>query len=487
MTDLQFAVTATAWTPHNYQTDAIKFLLEHAGAGLFLDPGLGKTSVVLGAIKILKRKGLLDRVLIIAPLRVCYSVWPGEIEKWLDFNELTIEILHGPNKDKALRRKADIYIINPEGLEWLVSEGRAKDLGADTLVIDESSGFKHTKTRRFKNLKPLLKAFRRRWILTGTPVPNGLLDLFGQMYIVDQGNALGSYITHYKATYFTPTGFGNFTWVLKPGAEDQIYEKIRPLTLRLDAKDLLELPERVSISVPIKLSPAVRKVYDELEAVLFSELENGELVLAMSAAAASNKCRQVANGGVYYLENTSGNDDTPEMKRTWKKLHDEKTNAVVDLIQELNGKPVLVAYDFGHDLERLLQALGPDTPRLGGGVSPQKSKAIERAWNAGEIPVLLAHPKAMGHGLNLQGAGNHIIWHSPTWDLELHDQFIKRVERQGNKASHVFVYYVIASDTVDEVVMKAIARKGKVQTRLLDALKDYRSNKIVKSPKKTLA
>ena len=286
------------WKPHAYQKGAIKFLLERACAALFLDPGLGKTSITLGAVKILLAEKLIRRVLVVAPLRVCYSVWPKEVKKWEDFQNIRVAVLHGKDKERNLRSEAEVYVINPEGLAWLMTDGRFKLLGADVLVIDESSKFKHTNTARFKTLRPVLSKFSRRYILTGTPCPNGLLDLFGQVYILDLGKSFGPFITHYRTEFFEPTGFGGFTWVPKHGTEERIQKLLKPLALRLSAKDYLELPELIPVKVEIELPPDARKIYDQLETELIT-LVDGQVVTALSVAAANTKCRQVANGGLY--------------------------------------------------------------------------------------------------------------------------------------------------------------------------------------------
>jgi len=260
------------WTPHEYQKKAVKFLLQNAVGGLFLDMGLGKTASTLAAISVLIEREIIKRVLIIAPLRVCWTVWPVEVMKWLDFQHLRVEVLHGPGKDKAIQRDADIYVINPDGLAWLSLEGRGERLGADVLIVDESSLFKHSGTQRFKLLKYFLAKFRRRYILTGTPAPNGLLDLFGQIYILDGGAALGRYITHYRQNYFMQVGYGGYTWVPKQGSEEAIYERLRPLILRMAAEDYLELPERVDNAIYVDLPEKARKTYDHLEALFISIL-----------------------------------------------------------------------------------------------------------------------------------------------------------------------------------------------------------------------
>lgn len=465
------AAPSIPWNPHDYQKKAIKFLLEHAAAGLFLDPGLGKTSITLAAIKILKAKGLLERALIVAPLRVCYTVWPREVEKWTDFGNLKVVVLHGGKKEQALKEKADIYVINPEGLEWLCSNNRLKALGVDTLVIDESSKFKHTGTRRFKTLKPTLAKFRRRWILTGTPAPNGLMDLFGQVYILDLGRALNPYITKFRAEFFDPIGYGGYTWVPKPDTESRITELLKPLTLRLAAEDYLKLPELVENNIYVDLPPGARRVYDELESQMLATLDSLDVVTAMSAAAASIKCRQVANGGIFLQL-----DETPAVHSDkWKNLHNAKTEAVVDLIEELNGQPVLIAYDFEHDRDRLRKAL-PNCV-FASDYSAKKFSDVERAWNAGEISELAGHPMSLGHGLNLQAVGQHVIWHSMTWDLELYLQFIRRILRQGNRHKRVFCHHILARGTVDMAMARAMKVKTNNQNKLLNALNEYRNAK----------
>lgn len=472
------------WTPHNYQKKGVRRLLENAACGLLLDPGLGKTSITLAAIKFLRHRQLLNKVLLIAPLRVCHSVWPAEMQKWTDFTGLRFSMLHGPKKDDALHADADIYIINPEGLEWLLQVEKVRtaknrvrvsfdmrrwrSFGFDTLVIDELTQFKHTNTVRFKALKLVLGTFQRRWGLTGSPSPNGLLDLFGQCYVLDQGRSLGPYITHYRTKYFN-LGYNGFTWELREGAEEEIYERIAPLVLRMAAEDYLEMPQLIENDVYVELPDDVRETYKEIEDDLITHIKN-RVVVAANAASACMKCRQVAGGGLYF---------DPEIeqllkrkaKRKWAYLHDEKLGAIESLIEELQGSPLLVAYEFAHDLTRLQQRFGKDVPYIGGGVSASKSNEIVKQWNAGKIPLLLGQPQSMAHGLNLQGAGSHVCWHTLTWDYERYDQLIRRVWRQGNTAKRVFVHHIIARDTIDELVLEVVRRKRHDQNALFDALK----------------
>lgn len=494
---LERVVKAVAWAPHKYQKKAVKWLLEHAGAGLFLDPGLGKTSITLAALSILKEQGMSGISLVIAPLRVCHSVWPAEAAKWTDFNHLRIGVLHGKDKEKVLNDALDndaydILCINPEGLEWLFKvtkkrgrnnkvqvscdKARLKSLfrpgGITDLVVDESTKFKHSSSIRFKILKEALDRFRRRWILTGTPSPNGLLDLFGQMYIVDMGAALGAYITHYRKTFFDQIGFGGHTYIPQKDAEKRIYAALKKMVLRLAAEDYLELPELVENIIRFDLPDDARELYDAMETEMVVSIDNNETA-AVNVAASMGKCAQIANGGLYKQKDSVVSSARMKGPNSWVLVHEAKNEIIADLVEEISGQPVLIAYEFQHDLERLLKVFGKDTPHIGGGVSPKKSKQIEDAWNRGEIPILIGHPAAMGHGLNLQGAGNHVIWYGLTYDYELYDQFIRRVLRQGNKHKRVFVHHIIARDTVDEAKLYAVRRKRKGQNALLDALRVY--------------
>jgi SNF2 family DNA or RNA helicase len=419
------------------------------------------------------------------------------VEKWTDFNHLRVGVLHGKNKEKVLEDAIendsyDILCINPEGLEWLfgvtkrrgrnnkvsveVDKKRMRWLfgpGAITdLVVDESTKFKHSNSVRFKVLKESLDRFRRRWILTGTPSPNGLLDLFGQLYIVDMGASLGQYITHYRKTYFLPTGFGGYTWRPQDGAEKLIYDRLKKLVLRLDAKDYLELPELVPNIIKFDLPDKARALYDAMEEDMVAQVDD-DTVTALSAASAMTKCAQIANGGIYKQADPLVSTKRKRGADSWDRVHDCKDEIVGDLVEEISGQPVLIAYEFEHDLQRLLEVFGKDTPYIGGGVSAKRSKEIEQSWNRGEIPVLLGHPAAMGHGLNLQNAGNHVVWYGLTYDYELYDQFIRRVLRQGSKHKRVFVHHIVARDTVDELKLYALRRKAKGQTALLDALRVY--------------
>lgn len=504
---LEYAYSPVEWKPHNYQRRAVKFLLEHNGAGLFLDPGLGKTSISLMALKMLKKARTSDVTLIIAPLRVCYSVWPEEVKKWTTFKgHLNIKVLHGKDKDDILKnaQPGDILCINPEGLEWLFGvtkvRGRGgkikvildpkrikwlfKVLNITDLLVDESTKFKHSSSIRFKILKQVLHLFARRWILTGTPAPNGLLDLFSQAFLMDMGHALGQFITQYRHAFFKSVGFGGFSWVPLPGAEEAIYKLLKPLVLRLSAADYLELPELIENVIRFELPEKARRLYDQLETEFVGDLDAG-IVTALNAASAMGKCAQVANGGLYKQRDPL---IAAKRKKTdgWELVHEGKNEIVEDLVEELSGQPVLIAYEFDHDLERLFGIFGKDTPYIGGGVSAKEGKRIEDLWNRGKIPVLLVQPASAAHGLNLQGASTkeigHVVWYGLTYDYEYYDQLIRRVLRQGSKHKKVCVHHIIARDTVDEAKLASLRSKKKGQNKLLDYLRIYVRNRRVVTP-----
>jgi SNF2 family DNA or RNA helicase len=335
------------WIPHGYMKRAISFCISQACAGLLLAPGMGKTSIMLAVFKLLRAKGYVRRMLVITPLRPMERVWPAEAAKWDEFQGLKVSLLHGPDKDMKLRRAdSDIDVINPEGLAWLATQVNPRgELPWDVLCVDESTRFKNDRTQRFKLLRPYLEHFKRRYILTGSPAPNGLLDLFGQVYIMDLGNALGRYVSHYRTEYFRQTGYGGYTWVPKSDAETRIYRRLGPLALRLAAEDYLKLPPLLFNRVEVDLPPVARKAYREMESLLVTQVQE-EKVLAANAAAATMKCRQIANGGIY--------GQGPE-GRVAHELHEAKVDAVEEIIEELQGKPALVAYEFEHDRRSLTQ------------------------------------------------------------------------------------------------------------------------------------
>lgn len=463
------------YKPHRYQKKAIKFVVERGCAALFQDPGLGKTSEVYAAYDLLREECAIKRMLVICPLRAAVSTWPDEKDKWSDFSHLRVHVLHGSKKEELLNTPHDVSIINPEGLPWLFQAMKRKKWWWDMLAIDESTGFKNYHTRRHAELRPRIHRFNRRVLMTGSPAPNGLQDLFGQIFLLDQGHALGRWKTQFRNRFFNKSGWGGYTYTIKDGAEKEIYKLLKPLVLRMAAEDYLDLPPLIFNDVKVELDDKSRAIYEQMEQQMIAAIE-GELVTANNAGAVSIKCRQLANGGIYLDDEVGG-------PRRWKHVHMEKAEAVRDLVEEMQGTPALVAYEFKHDLERL-RKLFPKAPVLAGGITTAYQREVEAAWNKGKHPVVLAQPKSVKHGLNLQGTRASVIWHSNTWDLEEYEQFIRRVWRQGQK-DRVVVHRVIAKDTVDHAILAGIARKDKTQRALLAALKDYAEQKLGRRLQKT--
>jgi SNF2 family DNA or RNA helicase len=466
------------FTPYDYQRDGVRLMIKQPAAGLLCWPGAGKTAISYSAFKILRSRNLVKRALIIAPKKPCYLVWPKELAKWDEFADLKLDIIAGESKtrDELVHSNADLHIINPESLDWLMRQRFVK-WPWDMLIVDESSKFKNTQAQRFKSLKGVLGKFTRRYILTGTPAPNGLLDLFGQIYILDCGDALGKYITHYKMQYFEPSGYGGYEWRLRKWEDnegavhtsaEEIYEKIRPLVLRPDDTEYRKsLPPLNQIDVAVTLPPKAREIYNKLEDDLIAQIEDQE-VSAINSAVASMKLRQVANGEVYADQDPQEFGTKRDKFRPTVEIHDAKLSALVDLVNELEGQPAFIAYEFQHELERLKKALG-NPPHLAGGVSMKVATEVERKWNLGELPILLVQPQSVAHGLNLQGAGQAIIWYGLTWNLEDYEQLIQRIWRQG-KVGSLWMYRLIATDTVDEDQVAALKMKARNQKSLLDAL-----------------
>ena len=451
------------WTPRPYQLRAKAFLRENGSAALFLDPGLGKTSVTLAAFSELLAEGTAKKMLVVAPLRVCQLVWRQEAEEWSDFCHLRFSLLHGPKKDEALRTDADVYLINPEGIAWLAKQHYGRPFPYDTLVIDELTKFKNSRSDRHKKLMPYARHMKRVWGLTGTPAPNGLLDLFGQILLLDGGRTFGRYITHYRDTYFTP-GFTGFDYKPQPGADKRIQEKLEPIALRMKAEDYIDLPETIDQVIHVEMEPAARKLYTRMKNDMIAEMTDGSQVYAANAAGVTSKLKQMANGAVYLPE-------VPNKPRQVIHIHDAKLDALEDLVDELAGQPLLVAYEFNHDLERIQARFGKDIPFLGSGVTAKRAMEIEAAWNRNEIPVLPVHPASVGHGLNMQkGSARHLCWFSPTWDLELYLQLIGRIRRSGNQSETIMNYLLAVKGTVDELAIEAVKGKGLTQAQLLQGL-----------------
>lgn len=458
--------------PHQYQLRAFQWLTDRTllrgeeGAALFLDPGLGKTSISLLWIRLLLLLGYHQKVLIVAPLRVIYSVWPAECEKWEQFRGIRTSIIHGTptQRLKALATPAEVYLVNPEGVAWLQTNLEKKELPFQTLIVDESSKFKTWGSRRTKALRKLVPRFSRRLILTGTPSPNGLQDLFAQIFIADKGEALGSTVSKYRSRYFYRGGYGGYKYIPIENAESSIYRKIGDLCLRMSAEEFLDLPEMLEHDVWVFLPPKAQKQYKQLEKEMFLELDKdgGELTPA-NAGARYNSCRQIANGGCYDVED----------KSVVHEIHKEKVKAVEEIVGELQGKPALLAFQYKHDLNRLREVF-PKLPSIDGGTGGKEADDLIQKWNNGELPLLAVQPQSLSHGVNMQaGPGRDIIWIGLSDSLEVYLQLNARLHRQG-VTGQVRIHRILASNTVDEVVRDRIESKDKSQQALLKALDEYR-------------
>ncbi len=472
----------TTFVPHPYQIKAIATAVRTKFLALFLDPGLGKTSIILRMFVSLKRNKLTKGMLIVAPLRPCYSVWPQEVKKWTFSRHLTVRILHGNNKLDELRRPADIYVINPEGLKWLfhIALKGKRNYPFDILVVDESGKFKNPDSKRLKILKPKLRKFNRRYILNGTPAPNGAMDLWSQFLIVDKGKTFGSEIKHYRGQFFVPSGYmGHDYKIASPESLQIIYRQAAKIALVMEAKDYLDMPPLTYHDIEVVLSSKARQHYDEIEKELFTVIDSDEFEIVNSAMS-SMACRQIANGGLYH-STPEGQRPLPAKRRPWHDIHRAKDEALCNLVDELQHKPLLVAYEFRHDLLRIKQCLKKSfnltVPHIGSGVSAAEGARLEIAWNAGKLRVLAVHPASAAHGINMQQAGEDILWYSLTYSLEYYVQLIRRIYRQGMKGEHVRVHHLIAIDTVDEAMMSRLGAKAARQSSLKDALKAYREGK----------
>ncbi len=475
MNTMQPSSHKPVWKPHEYQEAGVRSMLTHACMGLLMDPGLGKTSTMLMALRLLKHSGINKKLLVIAPLRVCYSVWPREVDKWQNFSHLTWTIIHGPDKEEKLNIDADIYLINPEAVPWLFNYVKKKSgfhtdceklklFNPDILCVDESTKFKNSQSIRSKCIRRHLGYFKRRYILTGTIAPNGLMDLFGQIYLLDEGLSLGRYITHYRTKYFYPSGYGGYTWTPKDSAMEDIQKAIEPYTLRIKDTDWLDMPELMFNDIRVQLPPNAMQLYKEMEEHFFTILGEEQLV-ALNTAAAGVKCRQIANGGIY------GKEMDYRPQREIHYVHEAKLEALKDLLEQI-GAPALVIYEFDHDRQRLEAEL--KAPAIGGGTSAKKSDQYIQAFSRGELPVLIGHPASMGHGIDgLQDNCCHIILYGITWNLEHYLQTIRRVWRQGNCSAHVIVHRIIAEGTLDEVVVKTLYDKEATQEEFLQGLQTY--------------
>lgn len=439
--------------PHDYQRYATAFIINHPVSAVLLEMGLGKSVISLSAINELMLDYFdVSRTLVIAPLRVANSTWPDEIKKWDHLKHLNYSVVIGSEKERldALGKPAHIYLINRENVDWLITKSGIP-WNFDMVVIDELSSFKSYQAKRFKSLLKVRPKLKRIVGLTGTPSSNGLMDLWAEFRLLDMGERLGRYITYYRQNFFVPDKRNQqmiFSYKPKDGAEKKIYSLISDITISMKSKDFLKMPECVMNEVIVTLSDKEQKLYDSLKQDMVLSLEENEID-AINAASLSNKLLQMSNGAVY-------NDDKESLH-----IHDRKLDALEDLIEGTNGKPVLVAYWFKHDLEKIKDRF--DVRKI-------KSAKDISDWNEGKIPVALIHPASAGHGLNLQAGGSTLIWFGLTWSLELYQQTNARLYRQGQDST-VVIHHILTKGTIDEDVMKALKAKEKIQDALIDSVK----------------
>ncbi len=438
---------------HDYQKYATQFILDHPIAAVFLEMGLGKSVITLTALfELCLDQFLIRKVLVIAPLRVARDTWPSEIEKWDHLKGLTYSVVVGTEAERkaALLQVADVYIINRENVDWLITKSGIP-FDFDMVVIDELSSFKSYQAKRFKSLLKARPHVKRIVGLTGTPSSNGLMDLWAEFRVLDLGERLGRYITHYRNAFFTPdkrNGEIVFSYKPLPGAEEAIYQRISDITISMKSCDYLKLPECVINEVPITMDEKEMAIYDKFREEMVAKIK-GKEIDAVNAAVLSGKLLQMANGAVY------------DEEKNGQHIHDRKLDALEDLMEGANGKPVLIAYWYQHDAERIKARFQVREIKT--------SKDIED-WNAGKIPAAIIHPASAGHGLNLQSGGSTLIWFGLTWSLELYQQTNARLHRQGQKDT-VIIHHIIAKGTIDEQVMKALRKKEKTQDALIDAVR----------------
>lgn len=448
------------YAPHEYQKYAINYIKTHPFSAVLLDMGLGKTSITLTAIgDLLFDSFEVHRVLVIAPLRVARDTWSAELQKWDHLHSLNYSVVVGSEAERkaALLRKADIYIINRENVQWLI-EKSGMPFHFDMVVIDELSSFKNHQSKRFKALMQVRPRIKRVVGLTGTPAGNGLMDLWAEFRVLDMGKRLGRFISNYRLNYFTPdkrNGQIVYSYKPLPFAEQSIYDAISDITISMKSTDHLKMPELVSTAYPAVMSDAETRTYEDFKSEYVMKLGKDKEITAANAAVLCGKLTQMANGAIY--------DESGECHL----IHDRKLDALEDIIEAANGKPLLVAYWYQSDCDRIEKRLH----ELHIPFSRMDSSESIRRWNSGELPVALVHPASAGHGLNLQSGGSTIVWFGMTWSLELYSQTNARLWRQGQTSDIVVVMHIITAGTIDEDILKALQRKDKTQSALIAAVK----------------
>lgn len=452
------------YRPHNYQSYCIQRIVDDSAVGLFLCPGLGKTSITLSAINILRYyRWQVSKVLVVAPKKVAEATWSKEAAKWDHLKHLRVStVLGGTQKRiRALNTPADVYIINRENIPWLVDYYK-QAWPFDMVVLDESTSFKNSQSKRFKALKLVRRFVKKMVLLTGTPSSKGLIDLWAQVYLLDEGQRLGRTLTQFRERYFIAnTHGGHFTdFTPKEDAEPAVLSAIGDICVSMKAEDYLELPECIEHEIPVELDAKAKKAYDQFERDLLLQV-NDETITASAAGVLTGKLLQFCNGAVY--------GDEGQIVH----LHDCKLDAYIELLERLNGEPALTMYNYKHDLERIVERLKKTKLRVRVYQGPQD----EDDWNAGKVDVLLAHPASCAYGLNLQAGGRHIIWYGLNWSFELNDQGKCRLWRQGSEFDKVYVHYLVAQGCVDEDVMTAIRERTDTHETVMRVLK-ARVNKV---------
>jgi hypothetical protein len=461
----------------------VEFLLTNPVGGLRAAPGVSKTAMALAALKVRKERwGTFQRALVVAPLRPCYMVWPKERDKWQDFHGLSMDVLHDENKndDFLFASKADMLVINHDGLEWLlgakrkarsagINTRRLQKLGLCTLIIDELTYFASHDSYRFFMMQEALEFFQWRWGLTGSLGARGYEALWSQCFLLDGGAALGGFITHYRRKYFyIADPYNPHTYSLQPGTQRKIDKAIAPLFIQLNATGL---PKVMEHRVEVQLPPKARKAYDEMWRNFITEVDS-KTVIAANAAVKSGKCRQIASGGLYTTQRAPG------QAREWTNLHTGKAEAVLELLEAMGGDQLMVAYDWEHDIDRIRRTVGKkwywgkDIPLAGQSI--KRDQELFSAWNRGDLPWLLAHPQSIGHGNNLQeSSACHIAFHSYPWSWELYDQLIRRLRRRGTKAQRIFVHHIVTLNTLDDYQLSCLRGKMKTESEMYVALMEY--------------
>jgi SNF2 family DNA or RNA helicase len=450
--------------PHPYQETAQKYLLDNPSSALIMDMGLGKTITCLSTVEELFLNLETKGVLVVAPKLVATVTWPVEVESWNNTSWMQYQILHGRKKDEAFETPAHLYFVNYAGLFWLMEKMgsmKPEEWPFDSIIWDESSRMKSHKSKRFKLFKKFVRHFKRKILLTGTPSPQGLLDLWSQYYLLDCGQRLGTGFTHYRNRYFYPVDFQQRKWEPLEHSKKTIYEKVEDITLRISREDNLDLPGADIVDHFLKLPRDIRKTYDEFEKQMFAEIDDeGTEIEAQTASVLSGRCHQLAGGAIYVDE-----------EKNWQIVHEEKINALRSIYDKSSG-PLLVAYSFQHEKERILE----EFPKAEFFNAKMDAQDIVKRWNAGKIKMLVAHPKSAGHGLNLQYGSHEMCWFTMTWSLEEYLQMNKRIDRQG-QTKRCSIHRLIVEKTVEIALAAALERKEAGQQDFMNALKMYNKNR----------